>query len=64
MARSKIDPGSHGKITFQNLPDGRVRRTLCYRRIDGGYDKGRVRASFTAAGLGFEGWERFASVET
>lgn len=49
MARQKIEPGSHGKITFQNLPDGRVRGTLRYRRIDGGYGKVRVRANSTAA---------------
>jgi integrase len=49
MARSKIEPGSHGEITFQNLPDGRVRGTLRYRRIDGGYGKVRVRANSTAA---------------
>jgi hypothetical protein len=49
MARSKIEPGSHGEITLQNLPDGRVRGTLRYRRLGGGYGKVRVRANSTAA---------------
>ncbi|GAA1817324.1 tyrosine-type recombinase/integrase [Agromyces neolithicus] len=49
MARTKLGPGSHGEITYQDLPDGRVRGTLRFRRLDGSYGKLRVRASSNAA---------------
>jgi hypothetical protein len=49
MARNKLAPGSHGEITYQALPDGRVRGTLRFRRLDGSYGKLRVRASSNAA---------------
>lgn len=49
MARNKLAPGSHGETTFQSLPDGRVRGTLRFRRLDGSYGKLRVRASSNAA---------------
>jgi hypothetical protein len=49
MARNKLAPGSHGEITYQDLPDGRVRGTLRFRRLDGSYGKLRVRASSNAA---------------
>ena len=49
MARNKLAPGSHGEITYQDLPDGRVRGTLRFRRIDGSYGKLRVRAISNAA---------------
>jgi integrase len=49
MARNKLAPGAHGEITFQELPDGRVRGTVRFRRLDGSYGKLRVRASSNAA---------------
>lgn len=49
MARNKLAPGSHGEITYQDLPDGRVRGTLRLRRLDGSYGKLRVRANSNAA---------------
>lgn len=49
MARNKLTPGSRGEITYQDLPDGRVRGTLRFRRRDGSYGKLRVRASSNAA---------------
>jgi integrase len=49
MARNKLAPGSHGELTYQDLPDGRVRGTLRFRRLDGSYGKLRVRASSNAA---------------
>lgn len=49
MARNKLAPGSHGEFTYQDLPDGRVRGTLRFRRLDGSYGKLRVRAASNAA---------------
>ena len=48
MPRSKMEPGSHGEITYHDLPDGRVRGTVSFRRIDGSYGKLRIRASSKA----------------
>ncbi|MGX5697163.1 tyrosine-type recombinase/integrase [Agromyces soli] len=48
MPRSRMKPGSHGEITYQDLPDGRVRGTLRFRRVDGSYGKRRVRGASKA----------------
>ena len=37
MPRSKMEPGSHGEITYHDPPDGRVRGTVRFRRVDGSY---------------------------
>ena len=48
MPRSKMEPGSHGEISYHDLPDGRVRGTVKFRRIDGSYGKLRIRAASRA----------------
>ncbi len=48
MPRSRMEPGSHGEITYHDLPDGRVRGTVRFRRIDGSYGKLRIRAASRA----------------
>ncbi len=48
MPRSKMEPGSHGEISYHDLPDGRVRGTVKFRRIDGSYGKLRIRAASKA----------------
>lgn len=48
MPRSRIEPGSHGEITYQDLPDGRVRGTVIFRRMDGSYGKLRTVATSRA----------------
>ncbi len=48
MPRSRIEPGSHGEITYQDLPDGRIRGTVIFRRMDGSYGKLRTVATSRA----------------
>lgn len=48
MPRSRMEPGSHGEITYHDLPDGRVRGTVIFRRVDGSYGKLRSRAASRA----------------
>lgn len=48
MPRSRIEPGSHGEITYHDLPDGRVRGTVLFRRVDGSYGKLRTVAASRA----------------
>ncbi|MDF0515312.1 hypothetical protein PX701_16925 [Agromyces sp. H3Y2-19a] len=43
-----MEPGSRGEITYHDLPDGRVRGTVVFRRIDGSYGKVRTRATSRA----------------
>lgn len=35
MARIELAPGSYGEVTYQGIPDGRVRGTLRFRCLDG-----------------------------
>jgi len=49
MARHTLAPGSHGDISYQLLPSGRVRGTVRFRRLDGTRGKLRVSARSNAA---------------
>ncbi|GAA1774828.1 tyrosine-type recombinase/integrase [Agromyces lapidis] len=49
MARHALAPGSHGDISYQPLPNGRVRGTVRFRRLDGTRGKLRVSARSNAA---------------
>lgn len=48
MARRKLEPGSHGEISYQGLPDGRVLGTIRFRRLDGTHGRLRTRAASKA----------------
>ncbi len=64
MPRSKMEPGSHGEITYHDLPDGRVRGTVRFRRIDGSYGKLRIRASLQGASAADAGRSRWGRVRS
>lgn len=48
MPRRKLEPGSHGEISYQELPDGRVNGTIRFRRLDGTHGRLRTRAKAKA----------------
>lgn len=48
MARRKLEPGSHGEISYEELPDGRVHGTIRFRRLDGTHGRLRTRAASKA----------------